>query len=157
MKNLAFSLALILILAACSSGSTVADTPFNVTGLFSGEFENTSGSRQEGIILNIAEDQNNNIVGNIIFETDPNDPSSCAINSPISGSTSGFSVMLEAEVEDGISVTDADGNTTTSSGGSILYQLTQSNSGRTLSGTYVTTGIEECSNASGSGTLVVNR
>ena len=156
MKKILLSFALLVTLASCSSGTTVADTAFNLTGIYFGQFQNQSGSRQETLTLNIAEDDTGTIVGNIIFNTDENDPSSCAINSVVSGTTSGFSVQITAEVDTEI-IVDADGAETEAVTGEIVYQLTQSNSGQTLTGTYVSTGIEGCSNASGSGTIVLNR
>ena len=150
MKNIGLSLALLLLLASCSSGTTVADTPFNITGVYLGEYENISGSIEDTLTLNIVEDQSGIITGNILFNFEENDRASvCGTNSTVDGSTTGFTVQFSVG---GSAATDVSAGS-----GGISYQLTQSNSGRTLSGTYVNTGLPECSNASGSGTVTFTR
>jgi len=146
MKNIALTIVLALVLAACSSGSTVADIPFNVTGTYFGEYENSTNMRDGTFTLNIAEDQAGNINGTIIYDKDPLDAFACEINSVVSGDTSGFSVRIVADVNAGENAT-----------GTITFQLTQSNSGNNLNGSYVSTGIDVCSNGSGSGTVTMTR
>ena len=161
MKNIILSLFTLLLVSACSSGSTVADTPFNVTGLFQGEFENTSGSRRSTFTLNIVEDvDSGDISGNLIFADEGDDDSGCTFNGLVTGSTAGFSVALVASVS-GINEdpeVDENGDPVEQTvSGTINYQLTQSNSGNRMTGTYVTIGLGSCSNASGAGSVVINR
>lgn len=156
MKNIILSLLLITFVSACSSGSTVADTPFNVTGIYTGTYENTDGSQSGSFTLNIVEDETSGaIVGNILFESDDD---SCFVNGSVTGSTSSFSVFLEAdqsfqvtEISPSFGVVER-----TDFEGSISYVLTQSNNGNTLSGTYIST-TDLCSNFTGAGTVQINR
>lgn len=158
MKNILLSLLLVLLVSACSSGSTVADTPFNITGLFSGTYESNSSPtindvRTSGrFTLNIVESDSGVISGNILFENDLNVINNgCVFNALVNGFTSGFSVALTAEVPEGETF---EGEAVV---GQVDYQLTQSNSGNTLTGTYIATNLQNCSNFSGAGTVTINR
>ena len=165
MKNIILSLFLAMTVSACSSGSSVADTPFNITGVFNGTFvSNTNdNTRSSGeFTLNIAEDDAGNVSGNIIFaNAGGNVDNSCVFSGLVEGSTSGFSVAIDATVPGGTTVTvdDEDGNPmeVDISGAQINYQLTQSNNGNTLTGTFVSQNLARCSNFSGSGTVDINR
>ncbi|MBX2848767.1 MAG: hypothetical protein KTR16_10625 [Acidiferrobacterales bacterium] len=156
MKNIIVSLILLVSVAACSSGSTVAEVPFNVSGIYNGTFENTDGTQSGSFTLNIVEDESTGaILGNIIFETEDN---TCFVNGSVTGSTSSFSVFLEAdqtfqvtEISPSFGVVER-----TEFGGTISYVLTQSNNGNTLAGTYIST-VDLCSNFSGAGTVQINR
>lgn len=158
MKNIALSLIFLFSLAACSSGTTVADTPFNITGLYNGVFENTAGTEMGTITLNIIEDETSGIIsGNIIFEVEDSQQT-CFVNGSISGTTSAFSVILTANQSFEVTVTTVSGTvvSTTEFDGTIDYILSQSNDGRNLSGTYITTG-NICSNFTGAGTVGFTR
>jgi len=148
-----------LLMTACSSGTTVADTPSNVTGRFQGTFENTPGSESGTIIINIAEDDTGNITGTVIFESSgPN----CLRNSTVEGSRSAFSVTLVAPQSVVVTTTTTDEmgmetTTTNTETSEINYTLTASNNSTSLAGTYVVTGGETCSNSTGSGTVNLSR
>lgn len=134
MKNTALTICLALFLAACSSGSSVSQTPPTITGLFVGPFESNNGRENGTLTMNLAEDTTTgNITGNLIVEFNEEDPS-CITNSLVTGTVTGFNVALAA--------TD------------VTFQLTAS--GNTLNGTYVSTG-QGCSNNSGSGTISLSR
>ena len=152
MKNIALALILTILVAACSSGTTVGDIPNNVTGVYRGNIESTNERSRGSVILNIAEDSNGDIIGNIIFELEF-DGDDCLLNSTVAGGTSGFSVALSL-VEGSITTTDADGETTTDTVTGASFQLTQANAGNTLTGTYVGA---SCSNSTGSGSIVLTR
>jgi hypothetical protein len=137
MKNLAIALCLTLLLAACSSGSSVSEIPPNTSGLYRGPFE-SSNERDKGVmILNIAEDEGGNIEGTIQFEFTTTDLT-CLINSTIEGTIDGFAVRLGSPQGEG----------------TLTMQLTASTNA--LTGTYVTTGAP-CSNFSGSGAITLTR
>lgn len=174
MKNIALSLFLVLFVSACSSGTTVADTPFNITGLFQGVYQNSTGARTGSFLLNIVEDDSGTVTGNLIFDEDG---SGCTFNGTITGSTSGFSAALtldiatgefiEETVEETVETVDDVTGVVTSTvvenivlvavEGQTIYQLTQSNTGNSLTGTYTSADIPDCSNASGSGTVSITR
>ena len=160
MKNIILSLLLLLTVSACSSGSSIADDPFNITGLFEGVYEinaspTSTDVRNTGLFtLNIVEAPESGLLsGNILFRNGLNAVNNgCIFNGQISGATSGFTASLTISVPDG--TTDDNGDTVS---GSITYQLTQSNNGNTLTGTYTSNGLTSCSNFSGSGTVDINR
>lgn len=93
MKNIALALMLTILVSACSSGTTVSPVPSNVTSRFVGNFQNTPGSQSGGVTLDISEDDAGNITGNIIFTSAG---ANCLKNATVSGTTSGFSVTLQA-------------------------------------------------------------
>lgn len=153
MKNIILSLLLVVFVSACSSGSTVADLPDNITGTYSGAFENTAGTESGTMTLNIIESETGVVTGNIIFETQDNEEN-CFVNGSISGTTSSFNVVLTANQSFEVTVTTVSGTvvSTTNFDGTIEYLLTQSNRGRNLTGSYITTG-NICSNFTGAGTV----
>ena len=165
MKNIILALFLAVTVSACSSGSSVADTPFNITGVYNGTFvSNTNDdTRNSGeFTLNIAEDNAGNVSGNIIFaNAGGNVDNGCVFSGLVNGDTSGFSVALTVDVPSGtiVTVVDMDGNPVDVdiSSGEINYQLTQSNNGNTLTGTFVSQNLASCSNFSGSGSVDINR
>ncbi len=126
------------VLVGCSSGgSSAPEPPQNISGQFSGNWENTPGSEEGSAVFNLSQVVNSDAVtGNVIF--DSNGRNSCLLNNRVTGTVSGFNVSLTV------------GNTN--------FQLTLSNGGNTLSGTYVqTTSTNTCSGETGSGTITVNR
>lgn len=133
MKKLALTFVMTLFLAACSSGTSVSDEPDNLTGVYTGTFENLENTDSGTVVLNLVEDNAGNFSGIAQFPD-----SLCLINSTItSGTSTGFSIQLIL----------AD----------LTIQLNSDNEGN-LSGTYTytaTTG-ELCSNASGSGSINVS-
>ena len=147
--SLITALVLTSTLIGCSSGTTVSAIPVSLTGIFTGTFTNTPDTQSGTITLNLAESVDGTTVsGNIIFDSEKEN---CLINAVISdGIISGFSVTLNADQ----STTSRSGSTTTS--GTINIQLTQSNNGNNLDGTYVTSG-QNCSNSTGSGTMSLSR
>jgi len=151
MKNVQHLLILAFAasLVACSSGTTTSPTPSNYTGVFSGSFTNTPDTQSGSMTLNIAENIDGTAVnGNMIFDSEREN---CLVNATISESTiNGFSITIIADQ----STSSRSGSSTTD--GSINIQLTQSNSGNNLDGTYVTTG-NQCSNSTGSGVLSLVR
>ncbi len=138
MKNLALALAMTLLLAACSSGSTVTPQDVTLNGVFTGTFENTDGMQGGTATFNFSQVSGSDAVsGNAIFDTTTL-VNTCLINGTITGTNNGAN----------LSVTRGETN----------FQLAISNNGNTLSGTYVTTpDPATCSNESGSGTITLNR
>jgi hypothetical protein len=137
MKNLALALAITLLLAACSSGSTVAPLDVTLNGVFTGTFTNVEGTQDGSATLNLSQAEGTTaIAGNAIFDTDGRN--TCLVNGTVSGANNGSSASLTI--------------------GSANLQLAISNNGNTLSGTYVLTATSEsCSSESGSGTITLNR
>jgi len=137
MKNLALALATTLLLAACSSGSTVAPLEVTLNGVYTGSFENTDDTQGGTAVFNLSQlTSGDEITGNALFDT--NTINTCLLNATITdGSNSSASATLTV--------------------GATNFQLAISNDGNTLSGTYVTTESETCSNGSGAGTITLNR
>ena len=94
MKNIAISLMLVLLVSACSSGTTVSDLPQNVTSLFRGTFQNNPGTQNGSVTLNIVEDAAGNITGNITFSANGNN---CLSNAPVTGNSNGFNLAVSAD------------------------------------------------------------
>ena len=139
MKNLALALAMTLLLAACSSGSTVAPLDVSLNGTFTGSFENTPGTQDGTATFNLSQvADSQTVTGNAIFDT--TGTNTCLLNGVISnGANNGANVTLTTN-------------------GQVNFQLAISNNGDTLSGTYVLSGaVATCSNGSGSGTITLNR
>jgi len=127
-----------LLLAACSSGSTVAPLDASLSGVFIGSFENTDGSQGGTATFNLSQtDGATALTGNAIFET-------TTVNTCLVNNTIGM-----GSANNGTSATIIVGDTN--------FQLAISNSGNTLSGTYVTTASETCSSGSGGGTITLDR
>jgi len=136
MKNLALALATTLLLAACSSGSTIAPLDATLNGIYTGTFENTAGTQGGTASFNLSEvADTDTITGTAIFDTTTEN--TCLDNGVITtGTNNGTSATIAVQ--------------------STTFQFAISNDGATLSGTYVTTESEECSNGSGAGTITVN-
>lgn len=132
MKKLALTFVMTLFLTACSSGTSVSNTPDNATGTYTGTFENLDNTDSGTAILNLVEDSDSAFTGTAQFID--ND---CLLNSVISeGTRVGFNIQLILE--------------------EVTLQLNSDNDGN-LSGTYTYTGTDgECSNESGSGSLVLS-
>jgi hypothetical protein len=137
MKNLALALAISLLLAACSSGSTVAPQEVTLTGVYTGTFSNTEGTDEGTATFNLSQvSGSTTVTGNAIFENDGGN--NCLINSTVSGTNNGATVTLTIDAAN--------------------LQLAISNNGNTLSGTYVLpTATATCSSESGSGNITLNR
>ena len=149
MKNKLLSLVYVGLfcaaLSACSSGTTVSPIPVSITGLYTGTFENASGTLNGTATFNLVQGTDGTSVsGNAIFDSED---ANCLVNGTItSGTINGFSITLE--------VSQASAATNTS--GSVNVQLTQSNNGNNLDGTYVSNS-SNCSSESGSGTISLTR
>ncbi|HAU68653.1 MAG: hypothetical protein P8I38_01325 [Arenicella sp.] len=146
-NSVLLALVIAFTMTACSSGTTVSPEPINLTGLYKGTFTNTDENSTGTITLNIAESIDGTTVsGNIIFESDD---TNCLSNGPITGTISGFSLALTAD-----QINSNESGSTVSTG-TLSAQLTQSNNGNNLDGTYVTANTVGlvCSNQSGSGTM----
>lgn len=96
MKNLALTLAMAVLLAACSSGSTVAPLPSTVNSQFSGTYKNINNTQSGSVRLDIVEDDSQNVTGNIIFAANGN---SCLNNGQVSGLSNGFNLSLSAPIK----------------------------------------------------------
>jgi len=93
MKNIALALGLSILLSACSSGTTIADLPSNVTSRYQGTFVNTPGTQRGTVILDLVDDNAGGVSGNIIFQSNGE---SCLRNGPIAdgGTNTGFNVQF---------------------------------------------------------------
>lgn len=137
MKNLALALAMTLLLAACSSGSTVAPQDVTLNGVFTGTFENTDGNQGGTATFNFSQATDSTAVsGNAIFDTTTL-VNTCLVNGTFTGTNNGANLTITI--------------------GASNIQLAISNNGNTLSGTYVTEASTTCSSGSGSGTITLNR
>ena len=148
MKNITLALVFTLLLAACSSGTTVSDLPQNATSRFTGSFNTTIAGESGTVTIDLVEDAAGALTGNIIFTPNGN---SCLRNASVSGTTSGFNIALEAAQSSTLfttittireaSTTDSDGNTvtgvliststTTSSSGSVGTTVSTASNGET--------------------------
>lgn len=138
MKNIALTLCIAVMLAACSSGNSVSETPTSTTGLYRGAFESSNGLDEGVMILNIVESDTGTLSGTIQFEFSKTDLT-CLRPSTIDGEVTGFTVAITSE----------------QGTGTLTMQLTFD--GRSvLSGTYVTSGAP-CSDFSGSGSITLTR
>jgi len=93
MKKVLFVLSIAMLAAGCSSGTTVADLPSNVTSRFSGTFQNTPNTQSGGVTIDI-QDVDGVVSGNIIFNAGGDN---CLRNSTVTGNSSGFNLTLTAE------------------------------------------------------------
>lgn len=137
MKNILFVLSIAMLAAGCSSGTTVADLPSNVTSRFVGTFNNTPGSQNGTVIIDV-QDVNGVVSGNIIFESDGDN---CLRNATVDGQSTGFNLNLTAdqsgreftttitEREPSTETTDEDGNPVTLPGEVISIIEVKSSSG----------------------------
>lgn len=142
MNKLATALlipALATVLIGCSSGgSSTTPAPQNVSGTFSGTWDNTPGTQDGTASFNLSQPGNSSeVTGNVLF--DSNGSNTCLISATITGTVQGFGVALTA------------GNTT--------FQFTLTDGGNTLSGSYVQSDSppEGCSGQTGSGTMTLTR
>lgn len=136
MKKLALTFVMTLFLAACSSGTSVSEEPNNLTGNYSGSFQNQENTDSGTAQINIVENSAGAFTGFAQFLD-----SKCLVNGPIvSGNTVGFAVTLNISQD----------------AGALSLQLTTDNASR-LTGTYFLTGNAACSNASATGTINLTR
>ena len=96
MKNITLILLFTLLLAACSSGTTVSDSPQNVTSRFQGTFQTTVAGESGSVTIDLIENASGDITGNIIFTSNG---SICLRNSTVNGSSTGFNIVLGAAQE----------------------------------------------------------
>jgi hypothetical protein len=148
MKNIVLALVAALLVSACSSGSTATELPQNVTSLFRGSYQNTPGTQNGTITLDIVEDASGVVTGNIIFVAAANN--NCLTTAPIaSGNSNGFNLTLTADQSGEIFTTTI---TTTSTSGSTSTTTRTSRTGQV--------GTESFTNSDGSSgsetTTVVN-
>lgn len=141
MKNIALTLCLAIVLAACSSGNSVSDAPASSTGLYRGAFESSNELDEGVMILNIVESETGTLSGTMQFEfTDIIEELTCFRPAAIEGTITGFNVNITAPQDEG----------------SLILQLTFD--GRSvLSGTYIVTTGAACSAFSGSGEITLSR
>jgi hypothetical protein len=92
MKNSALFFAFLLLMVGCSSGTTVSDLPQNVTNRYVGTFQNTPGTQNGSIQLDLIETAGV-VSGNVIFTSSG---ANCLRNAPVSGNSTGFNIALEA-------------------------------------------------------------
>jgi len=92
MKNIAVSLALAILLAACSSGSTVAPLPATINSQFAGTFTSQNGADAGSIRLDVVESDAGAISGNLIINS--TGTGRCLRNGRVSGSNNGFNLNL---------------------------------------------------------------
>lgn len=140
MKNIALTICLTLLLAACSSGNSVSDSPPSLTGLYRGEFSSSNELDEGVMILNLVQSETDSISGTVQFEFSKTDLTCLrpSIVTEANSSITGFSVRIESAQGTGL----------------LTLQLTLN--GDILSGTYVTSG-EPCSDFSGSGSITLTR
>jgi len=91
MKNIVLSLAVAALLAACSSGTTVAPLPSSVTSQFEGPFSNQNNSQRGTIRLDLVQDSAGAVSGNLIVNSTG---FRCLANSPVTGTSDGFNTSL---------------------------------------------------------------
>ena len=125
MKNIVLALIAVLLVSACSSGSTATELPQNVTSLFRGTYQNTPGTQTGTITLDIVENVAGAVTGNIIFVATGNN--NCLTNAPVTGTSSGFNLSLTGDQSGEIFTTTI---TTTSAGGSTSTTTRTSREGR---------------------------
>lgn len=151
MKNLLFVLSIAMLAAGCSSGTTVADLPSNVTNSFRGSFQNSPGTQRGTVVIDIV-DTNGVVSGNIIFATQ-DDVSNCLRNAAVTGTSTGFNLNVTADqtgqqftttitergpdVETTTTSTSGVETTTTTAGELISEIVVLSSSGQ--EGTFITT------------------
>lgn len=144
MKNLFLALTFTMLAAGCSSGTTVADLPSNVTNSFRGTFQNTPGTQSGTVIIDV-QDVGGVVSGNIIFQSDDDN---CLRNNAVSGTSTGFNLNLTADQsgreftsvlttrEKDAETTDANGNVTVTPGALVSEIEVKSSSG--VVGTFIT-------------------
>ena len=93
MKNILLSVALIITLASCSSGTSVADIPPNVSAsTFTGTYSTSNGLGTGNITLDLTDTGGGTITGNLIVS--PVVADSCLCSSGVTGTQVGFDVTL---------------------------------------------------------------
>lgn len=130
MKNLVLTLAVTVLLAACSSGTTVADLPQNVTSQFTGTFQSLNNAQSGTIILDLVEpptaDGAGAVTGNLIIQSSG---ALCLANGTLEGTSTGFNLSLTSSQ--------------TRAGGFIVTTTTTSASGsNTVTVEMVASGVE---------------
>jgi uncharacterized protein YceK len=125
MKNILLALGVALLVSACSSGSTATELPQNVTSQFKGTYQNTPGTQNGTLTLDIVENAAGVVTGNLIFVAGT--PSNCLTNAPVNGTSSGFNLSLSADQSGEVFTTTI---TTTSTSGSTSTTTTTSRTGR---------------------------
>lgn len=145
MKKLLTILSISFALAACSSGSSVTEEPANITGLWTGTFQNDDGTDVGSITLNLIQ-----IVDSLTVSGNASiSGSDCIASGTVEGTVNGSQVSLNVN-----SRTDPPS----------LMQNVMTLTGNSMSGTYITneggtgTGgiLDACSPGSGTGTIQVS-
>ena len=98
MKNLALTLAMAVLLAACSSGSTVSPLPSTTNSQFSGTYQNLNNTQSGTVRMDLVEtdgDGTSAVSGNIIFTANGNN---CLNNGQVTGTSNGFNISLTAPI-----------------------------------------------------------
>ncbi len=81
-------------LVGCSSGSSEAPAPASVTSRYEGTFQNTPGTQNGNMTLNLSEDSAGTVTGNVIFTSSG---ANCLRNASVTGTTTGFNFSLSAD------------------------------------------------------------
>ena len=98
MKNIALSVVLALLLAACSSGSSEAPIPTNVTAQFSGPYQSNNGIDSGTATIDLFESPDGlMVIGNLIFQANPGVGTAlCLRNTTVASSVNnGFNVNID--------------------------------------------------------------
>lgn len=124
MKKILLSAALILVISACSSGTSTSDLPPFLGGApFSGNFVNNDGNDRGSMTFRFTQDDTGGLTGLVIIER-----STCLASGTITdGSLVGFNANFTVSQNNG--------------GGNIVFAMTASNN--SLSGSYTVTDVPE--------------
>ena len=101
MKNIALSVVLALLLAACSSGSSEAPIPTNVTAQFTGPYQSNNGLDSGTATIDLFETPDGlMVIGNLIFQTNPGVGSAlCLRNTTVADSVNnGFNLSITSNI-----------------------------------------------------------
>ena len=126
-----------MLVAACSSGTTISDVPQNITSTFSGSF--TDGAQSGTLTLNLSDNNAGVVTGSVLVSGN-----TCLQNGTFSdGVSNGFDVtisgidqtgpagadmfeVITTTTGPGTTVTNADGTTTTTPGAVSITTVIQS-------------------------------
>jgi len=98
MKNIALSIVLALVLTACSSGSSEAPVPTNVTAQFSGSYQSNNGLDRGTATIDLFESPDGlMVIGNLIFQASPGVGNAlCLRNTTVANSVNnGFNLNID--------------------------------------------------------------
>ena len=138
MKNIALTLAMLLVLAACSSGSSEAPQPVNTTSNYTGTYQSNNGSDSGSVTLDIFESTTDQTISGNLFFTPNNAANSCLLNTTVTGNTDGFNMTLvTAQFSETVEIYTTVTEVTDGTGTVIRSTTSESRSGTV--GTVVTT------------------